>query len=66
MLDRDAELDELDRDIARIERELVSLERAPMERRWTRSQTDWMDACANKRQRIRVLRDARAALEQTA
>lgn len=54
------ELELLDHDIRAATRRLESIERAPYEGRWTRDAVGWEDACANQRQRIRVLEDQRA------
>lgn len=62
MLTDDQELDVLDYDIERLERRLVSTERAPFEWRWTGTPEAWEDMCAGLRARIRVLEDERAEL----
>jgi hypothetical protein len=62
MLTPEDELDTLDQDLGAARRKLHSLETAPMEGRWTRNQTQWMDAIANQRDRIRVLEREREAM----
>ena len=49
------ERDVLEDEIGQARRRLHSLERAPSEGRWTRDGTEWMDAVANQRERVRVL-----------
>jgi len=49
------EIDVLHDEIGKARRRLHSIERAPGEGRWTRNGTEWMDAVANQRERIRVL-----------
>jgi len=52
MLSREQEMELLEHDIRDAERRLRSLERAPREGRWTRGDTEWMDAVANANMRI--------------
>ena len=49
------EIDVIHEDLGRARRRLIDIERAPKDGRWTGDGTEWMDACANQRQRIRVL-----------
>ena len=56
MLSREQEMELLEHDIRDAERRLRSLERAPREGRWTRGDTEWIDACANQQTRIDVMR----------
>jgi hypothetical protein len=49
------ELDLLHEDLGKARRRLHSIERAPLEGRWTGGQTEWLDAVANQRARIRFL-----------
>lgn len=52
MLSPEAEMELLEHDIRDAKRRLASLERAPCEGRWTRGDTEWLDACANANLRI--------------
>lgn len=56
------EIDVLHHELGRARRHLYDLERAPHEGRWTLDAAAWMDACANQRQRVRVLEHDLAAL----
>ena len=56
MMSRTQEMEVLEHEIRDDERRLRSLERAPREGRWTRGDTEWIDACANQQTRINVMR----------
>ena len=56
MLSREQEMKLLENEIRDDERRLRSLERAPREGRWTRGDTEWIDACANQQTRIDLKR----------
>ena len=49
------ERDELERELGRARRNLHTLERAPMEGRWTRGPIEWGDAVRAAEVRIQVL-----------
>lgn len=51
----ESELELLHQERRQAETRLGSLERAPREGRWTRGETEWLDAVANLEQRLRVL-----------
>ena len=51
-MSREQEMELLEHDIRDAQRRLRSLERAPHEGRWTRGDTEWMDAVANANMRI--------------
>lgn len=55
MLSREQEMELLEQDIRDAERRLRSLERAPLEGRWTRGGTEWEDAVTNQQRRIDLL-----------
>ena len=55
MLSREQEMELLEQDIRHMRARLRSLERAPSEGRWTRGDTEWMDACANMQLRVDIL-----------
>ena len=55
MLSREQEMQLLEQDIRSLTARLRSIERAPKEGRWTRGDTEWMDACANMQLRIDIL-----------